>query len=50
MYIVTINAKIAEEKRIILRQRLKTKRECELYIMSASEIIEVVDYSITKTK
>lgn len=50
MYTVIVNAKTTEGKKIILRQTLKTKRECELYVKGAREIVEIVDYSITKTK
>lgn len=50
MYTVIANAKTTEGKKIILHQMLKTKRECELFIKGAREIVEVVDYSITKTK
>lgn len=28
----------------------KTKRACEFFVKGAREIVEVVDYSITKTK
>lgn len=50
MYAVIVNAKTTEGKKIILRHTLKTKRERELYVKGAREIVEVVDYSITKTK
>ena len=50
MYTVIANAKTTEGKKIILRQTLKTKRACELFVKGAREIIEVVDYSITKVK
>lgn len=50
MYTVIVNAKTTEGKKIILRRALKTKRECELYVKGAREIVEIVDYSITKTK
>lgn len=50
MYTVIANAKTTKGKKIILREMLKTKRECELFIKGAREIVEVVDYSITKTK
>lgn len=50
MYTVIVNAKTTEGKKIILRQTLKTKRACEFFVKGAREIVEVVDYSITKTK
>lgn len=50
MYTVIANAKTTEGKKIILRQTLKTKRACELFVKGAREIVEVVDYSITKSK
>ena len=50
MYTVIANAKTTEGKKIILRQTFKTKRACELFVKGAKEIIEVVDYSITKVK
>lgn len=50
MYTVIVNAKTTEGKKIILRQTLKTKRACEFFVKGAREIVEIVDYSITKTK
>lgn len=50
MYTVIVNAKTTEGKKIILRQTLKTKRACEFFVKGAREIVEVVDYSINKTK
>ena len=50
MYTVIANAKTNEGQKIILRQTLKTKKACELFAKGAREIVEVVDYSITKTK
>lgn len=50
MYTVIVNAKTTKGKKIILHQTLRTKRECGLYVKGAREIVEVVDYSITKTK
>lgn len=50
MYTVIVNAKTTEGKKIILRQTLKTKKACELFVEGAREIVKVVDYSITKTK
>lgn len=50
MYTVIANAKTAEGKKIILRQTLKTKKACEFFVKGAREIVEIVDYSITKTK
>lgn len=50
MYTVIANAKTTEGKKVILRQTLKTKRECELFVKGAKEIVEVVDYSIKKSK
>ena len=50
MHTVIVNAKTTEGKKIILRQTLKTKRACEFFVKGAREIVEVVDYSITKTK
>lgn len=50
MYTVIANAKTLEGKKIILRQTLKTKKACELFVKGAREVVEVIDYSITKTK
>lgn len=50
MYTVIANAKTSEGRKIILRQMLKTKRACELFVKGAREIVEVIDYSITKIK
>lgn len=50
MYTVIANAKTLDGQKIILRQTLKTKRACELFVKGAKEIVEVVDYSITKAK
>lgn len=50
MYKLKVNAKTTEGKKIILRQTLKTKRECEFFVKGAREIVEVVDYTITKIK
>lgn len=50
MYTVIVNAKTTEGKKIILRQTLKTKKACELFVEGARELVKVVDYSITKTK
>lgn len=50
MYKVIAKAKTTEGKKIIVHHTFKTKRECEFFIKGASEIAEVVDYSITKTK
>jgi hypothetical protein len=50
MYTVIANGKTTEGKKIILRQTFKTKRSCELFVKGAREIVEVVDYSITKIK
>lgn len=50
MYTVIANAKTLEGRKVILRQVLKTKKACELFIQGAKEIIEITDYSITKIK
>lgn len=50
MYTVIANAKTLEGRKIILRQTLKTKRACELFVKGAREVVEIVDYSITKIK
>lgn len=48
MYEVIVNAKTTRGKSIILRQMFKTKRICKLFVEEAREVVEVVDYSITK--
>lgn len=50
MYTVIANANAAEGKKIILRQTFRTEEACELFIKRAREMVEVVDYSITKVK
>lgn len=50
MYTVIVNAKTTEGKKIILRQTFRAKRACEYFVKGVKEIVEVVDYSITKTK
>ena len=50
MYTVIVNAKTTEGKKIILRQTFKTKRACKFFVKGAREIVEIVDYSINKTK
>lgn len=50
MYTVTVNVKTTEGKKINLRHSFKTKRECKFYVEGIREIINEVDYSITKTK
>lgn len=50
MYTVIVNAKTTRGKSIILRQTFKTKRICQLFAEEAKEVVEVVNYSITKVK
>lgn len=49
MYTVTVNAKTTDGREELFRLTFKTKKACELFVESAREIAEVVDYSITKT-
>ena len=50
MYTVIVNAKTLEGRKIILRQTIKTKKGCELFVKGAKEVVEITDYSITKIK
>lgn len=48
MYTVIVNAKTTEGRKIILRQTFKTKKACEYFVEGVREVVEVIDYSITK--
>ena len=50
MYTVTVNAKTTEGEKIILHQTFETKIACEFFVKIVREVVEIVDYSITKTK
>ena len=50
MYTVTVNAKTAEGEKIILHQTFETKIACEFFVKIVREVVEIIDYSITKTK